>query len=72
MATIQTEMKTLRETVAKVKEPGSARDSERHVPSFPKKCGCQKCEEKSMANSCDHCFICGGSNHIATVLQDET
>ena len=65
MATMQTEMKTLRETVAKVKEPGSTRDSERHVPSFPKKRGCQKCEEKSMTNSCDHCFICGGSNHIA-------
>ena len=65
MATMQTEMKTLRETVAKVKKPGSTRDSERHVPSFPKKRGCQKCEEKSMTNSCDHCFICGGSNHTA-------
>ena len=60
MATMQTEMKTLRETVAKVKEPGGTRDSERHVPSFPKKRGCQKCEEKSMTNSCDHCFICSG------------
>ena len=49
MATMQTEMKTLQETVAKVKEPGSTRDSERNVPSFPKKRGCQKCEEKSMA-----------------------
>ena len=65
MATMQTEMKTLRETVSKVQEPASGRESKVQVPSDQVKRGCQKCQEKGITNACDHCFICGGSNHIA-------
>ena len=65
MATMQTEMKTLRETVSKVKEPGSTKEGDMHRPSTQMKRGCQKCQEKGTTNASDHCFICGGSNYIA-------
>ena len=65
MATMQTEMKTLRETVSKGPGPAGEKESGTRLSPSQSKRGCQKCQERGMGNACDHCFICGGSNHIA-------
>jgi hypothetical protein len=65
MATMQTEMKTLQETVSKGHKRESREESGMYVPLSQSKRGCQKCQDVGMPNACDHCFICGGSNHIA-------
>ncbi len=65
MATMQSEIKTLRETVSKVREPTNGNEGGNQTTDDRTRRGCQKCQGEGMSNTCNHCFICGGSNHIA-------
>ena len=65
MATMQSEIKTLRETVSKVREPTNGNEGGNQTTRDRTRRGCQKCQGEGMSNTCNHCFICGGSNHIA-------
>ena len=65
MATMQSEMKFLRNAVTKVPEPGDEmRNNVATKASRPKR-GCRECDEKGLSDMCSHCFLCGGANHIA-------
>ncbi|CAB4045482.1 Hypothetical predicted protein, partial [Paramuricea clavata] len=74
MATMQTDMKTLQETVSKGHKQESREESGMYVyvSLSQSKRGCQKCQDEGMPNACDQCFICGGSNHIAFVVVQTT
>ena len=65
MATMQSEMKFLRDAVTKVPEPGDEmRNNVATKASRPKR-GCRECDETGLSDMCSRCFLCGGANHIA-------
>jgi hypothetical protein len=66
MATMQIEMKFLRDAVTKVQpEPeDEMRNKVATKASRPKR-GCRECDEKDLSDMCCHCFLCGRANHIA-------
>lgn len=71
MATMQTEMKTLRGAITKVQETASEKQREvpRNPTHQPTRRGCAECQEKGISDTCHHCFHCGGSNHFARHYQ---
>ena len=65
MATMQAEMKTLRGEVTKAHESTNDARANKPKSSGGSKRGCADCQEKGLCDTCDHCFLCGGSNHLA-------
>lgn len=64
LATVQSEMKTLRSTVtASSKPPTGFNHNGNRVE--PRQVGCRVCREKGEGDKCSHCYLCGGLNHIA-------
>ena len=64
MATMQAEMKVLRGAVTKVQELANGQQDTTKQASQRKR-GCEECQAKEMSDTCRHCFLCGGSNHMA-------
>ena len=64
LATVQSEVKTLRSTVtASSKPPTGFNHNGNRVE--PRQVGCRVCREKGEGDKCSHCYLCGGLNHIA-------
>ena len=60
-------MNTFSNSVTKVQEPARIKQDGKPV-SQPKR-GCKGCQEKGVSDTRVHCFLCGGSNHIARHCQ---
>ena len=67
LTTLKTEMTTLRDSVTKVQEPAHIKQDGK--PAGQPKRGCKECQEKGVSDTCAHCFLSGGSNHIARHCQ---
>ena len=65
METMQAEMKTLREEVIKAHKSTNDARANKPKSSGGSKRGCADCQEKDLCDTCEHCFLCGGSNHLA-------
>lgn len=58
LTSLKSDMETFRKN-----EPGRGSQYQRK----PK--GCEKCREKELGHECNHCYVCGGQNHMARHCQ---
>ena len=59
------EMATLREEVKKNKGQGGAQGKGQDRVVKGKRRGCEKCQNEGFADSCRHCWKCGGGGHLS-------
>ena len=65
MAMMQAEMKTRRGEGSTAQESPNNAGTYKPRRSGGSNRGCAECQEKHLGDTCDHCFLCGGSNHLA-------
>lgn len=66
LAAVQSEVKTLRETANNQKADTIRPSHTGNGTSVGANTrGCQDCRRKREGDQCQHCYLCGGSNHIA-------
>ena len=70
LATVKSEVKTLREVASNQKADTTARSpTGMGVRAGARQLGCQECRRKREGDRCPHCYLCGGLNHIARYCQ---
>ena len=74
---VQAELATMKSEVKTLREEANHQKTEAMVPGYPgsgtragpRPLGCQECRRKKEGDRCPHCYLCGGSNHIARYCQ---
>ncbi|CAB3996467.1 Hypothetical predicted protein [Paramuricea clavata] len=69
LSAVQSEVKTLRETVSQRNSKEQPEGESRNVAPT-KRSKCDKC--KTSGEECNHCFHCGGLNHIARYCRSQS
>ena len=70
LATVKSEVKTLREVASNQKADTTAPSpTGRRVRAGARPPGCLECRRKREGDRCPHCYLCGGLNHTARYCQ---